>query len=94
MDFYVFRGSMKKTIRFAVDRKEGDLLVLVPDEGERELLLDKNQFDFSVGDVLDVTLADGAPLSATLCKEETERRKSTSRTRLAALFAKGKRPGA
>lgn len=85
---------MKETIRFAVDRTEGTLLVLVPDEGEKALWLDKKQYVFSVGDVLDVTLDGDAVLSVKLCKEETERRKSSAKSRLAALFAKSKNPNA
>ena len=84
---------MKKTVRFAVDRREGSLLVLIPDEGEKGLWLDQKQYGFSVGDVLDVTLDDDEILSASLCKEETEKRRSSAKSRLATLFAKGKQPG-
>ena len=85
---------MKQTIRFAIDRIEGAWLVLVPDEGQKELLLEKNQYAFSVGDVLDVTLEGEEILSVARCEKETERRKSSGRSRLAALFAKGKKPNA
>ncbi len=85
---------MKNTVRYAIDRREGAFLVLVPDEGQKELLLEKNQYDFSVGDVVDVTLEEGAVVSVSLCEEETERRKNSARSRLSALFAKGKKPKA
>lgn len=85
---------MKNTVRYAIDRREGALLVLIPDEGQKELLLDKNQYDLSVGDVVDVTFEGDAVASVSLCAEETERRKSSAHSRLAALFAKGKKPKA
>ena len=84
---------MKKTVRYAVDRREGSLLVLIPDDGtQKELLLDKNQYDFSVGDVLDVTFEDETVLDVCLQKEEAQARERSNRARLSALFAKGRKP--
>lgn len=85
---------MKKNVRYAIDRKEGTLLVLIPDVGQKELFLNKNQYDLSVGDVVDVTFEGDAVVSVSLCEEETERRNSSMHSRLAALFAKGKKPKA
>ncbi len=83
---------MKKTIRMSVDRQVGSLLVLIPDEGTKELHLEKAQYPFSVGDVVDVTFLDGAVLSAKRCDQEKKDRENDYGSRLAALFAKGKKP--
>ncbi len=83
---------MKKTVRYSVDRREGELLVLIPDEGQKELLLRSSQYDFSVNDILDVTMDGETVLEVTLCKGETEGREKSMQTRLSALFAKGKKP--
>ena len=83
---------MKKTVRAVVDRKEDTLLVLVPDEGEEVYHVSKDAYDLSVNDVCDLTVEDGKVLSVTILKDETERRKSASKSRLSALFAKGKKP--
>ena len=84
---------MKKTIRMSVDRLEGALFVLIPDEGEKEIRLRKGDFDISVGDVVDVTLLGNTVLSVSKCQEETKARTSDMSTRLSALFTKGKKPG-
>ena len=84
---------MKKTIRMSVDRLEGELFVLIPDAGEKELCLTKGRFDISVGDVVDVTLLGDAVLSVSKCVEEAKAREADVSTRLSALFAKGKKPG-
>jgi hypothetical protein len=84
---------MKKTIRMSVDRLEGELFVLIPDAGEKELCLKKERFDISVGDVVDVTLLGDAVLSVSKCTKETKAREADVSTRLSALFAKGKKPG-
>lgn len=84
---------MKKTIRMSVDRQEGSLLVLIPDEGTKEVHLDKSRFALSVGDVADVTLEGDTVLSVVRCEEEKKARESDYSARLAALFSKGKKPG-
>ena len=84
---------MKKTIRMSVDRLEGELFVLIPDEGEKEIRLPKGQFDLSVNDVADVTMQDDIVLSVSRCKKETKSREDEMNARLSALFAKGKKPG-
>jgi hypothetical protein len=83
---------MKKTIRMSVDRQEGSILVLIPDEGAKEVHLDKAEFPLSVGDVADVTLEDDTVLSVVRCEEEKKARESDYSARLAALFSKGKKP--
>ena len=83
---------MKKTVRYSVDRREGALLVLIPDEGQKELLLDASKYDFSVNDLLDVTLDGETVLAVMPCKKETDDRKESMKNRLSALFAKGKKP--
>lgn len=83
---------MKKTIRMSVDRQEGSILVLIPDEGAKEVHLDKAEFPLSVGDVADVTLEDDTVLSVVRCEEEKKARESDYSARLSALFSKGKKP--
>ena len=83
---------MKKTIRMSVDRQEGSILVLIPDEGAKEVHLDKAEFPLSVGDVADVTLEDDTVLSVVRCEEEKKTRESDYSARLSALFSKGKKP--
>lgn len=84
---------MKKTIRVSVDRAEGEILVLIPDEGNAEIRLKKGDFDLTVGDVADVTLEDEKILSVQKCEEEKRARTQDMGARLASLFAKGKKPG-
>ena len=84
---------MKKTIRMSVDRLEGELFVLIPDEGEKVLHLSKGKFDISVGDVVDVTLLGDSVLSVSKCAEEAKAREADVSSRLSALFSKGKKPG-
>ena len=82
-----------KTIRAAVDRREGELFVVVPDGDGESLHVSARDYDIRIGDVLDITLTeDGHILSLTKNAEETERRNSSAKSRLAALFAKGKKP--
>lgn len=83
---------MKKTVRYSVDRREGELLVLIPDDGQKELLLDRGQYDFAVNDILDVTMDGETVLAVTPCKKETDDRERSMKNRLSALFAKGKKP--
>jgi hypothetical protein len=45
-----------------------------------------------VGDVVDVTLEDGKITALVPCKEEAQRREDKNRSRLEALFAKGRKP--
>lgn len=82
-----------KTIRAAVDRREGELFVIVPDGDGESLHLSVNEYDIRIGDVLDLTLTEeGKIVSLTKNAEETEKRNSSAKSRLAALFAKGKKP--
>ncbi|MBQ7406345.1 MAG: hypothetical protein IKA53_02040 [Clostridia bacterium] len=83
---------MKKTIRMAADRYEGERIVLIPDDGGDALILSRAEYTIAVGDVLDVTLEDGKVLDLSVCKDEKKRREDAARARLAALFAKGKKP--
>ena len=83
---------MKKTIRMSVDRQEGSILVLIPDEGAKEVHLDKAEFPLSVGDIADVTLEDDTVLSVVRREEEKKARESDYSARLSALFSKGKKP--
>lgn len=85
---------MKKTVRYVVDRREGDLLVLIPDEGQKELLLDAKKYSFRANDVLDVFLDGDTVLSVTLREGEADKREQAMKARLSALFAKGKKPNA
>ena len=84
---------MKKIIRMSVDRQEGSLLVLIPDDGTKEVHLDRSKYPLSVGDVADVTLQDDTVLSVVRCEEEKKARESDYSARLSALFSKGKKPG-
>lgn len=83
---------MKKTIRMSADRYEDAKIVLIPDDGGEALILDKAEHEISVGDVVDVTLEDGKITALVPCKEEAQRREDKNRSRLEALFAKGRKP--
>ncbi len=83
---------MKKTVRACVDRQEGELLILVPDEGNTYIHLNANDFSFSVGTVVSLTMEGDRVISALALPEETEERTKKNRSRLSALFAKGKKP--
>ena len=83
---------MKKTIRMAADRYEGEKIVLIPDDGGEALILARADYRIAVGDVVDVTLEDGRVTELSVCKEEARRREDEGRARLAALFAKGRKP--
>lgn len=83
---------MKKTVRACVDRREGDLLVLVPDEGNAYLYLNAEEYPFSVGAVVSLTVDKDTVLCASVLKEESEERKKRNESRLSALFQKGKKP--
>lgn len=85
---------MKKTVRYSVDRQEGDLLVLIPDEGQKELLLDAKKYSFHTNDVIDIDLDGDTVLSVTLCEGEADKREQSMKARLSALFAKGRKPNA
>ena len=83
---------MKKTIRMAADRYEDSFIVMIPDDGGDALLLGKADYDIAVGDVADVTMEDGRVLSVSVSKDEAKAREERNRSRLAALFAKGRKP--
>ncbi len=83
---------MKKTVRACVDRREGDLLVLVADKGDAYLYLNAEEYPFPVGTVVSLTVEGDTVLCAVALKEETEERKKKNESRLSALFQKGKKP--
>ena len=76
----------------AADRCEGSFIVLIPDNGGEALLLSKEEYTIAVGDVADITVEDGRVLDVLICKDETKSRDEKNKSRLAALFAKGKKP--
>ncbi len=83
---------MKKTVRACVDRQEGDLLVLVPDEGNAYIHLLRAEYSLPVGSVVALTMEGDTVIDALLLPEETEARRQSNKSRLSALFAKGKKP--
>lgn len=83
---------MKKTVRASIDRREGDTLVLVPDEGNTYFYLNANEFPFRVGEIVLLTVEGETVLSCEALPDETARREQRNKNRLAALFAKGKKP--
>ena len=79
-------------IRYSVDRAEGDILVLVSDSDSSVLELDRSLYPYSVNDVLDVELGeDGNILSVTNRADEREERLQKNKSRLEALFQRGKK---
>ena len=79
-------------IRYSVDRAEGDILVLISDSDSSVLELDRSLYPYSVNDVLDVELGeDGNILSVTNCTDEREERLQKNKSRLEALFKRGKK---
>ena len=79
-------------IRYSVDRAEGDILVLISDSDSSVLELDRGLYPYSVNDVLDVELGeDGNILSVTNRTDEREERLQKNKSRLEALFKKGKK---
>ena len=50
------------------------------------------RYVIAVGDVADVTMEDGRVLSVSVSKDEAKAREERNKSRLAAFFAKGKKP--
>ena len=82
---------MKKTIRAVADRCEGAFTVMIPDDGGDALRLSTADCGITEGDVADLTVEDGKVTAVTVLRDETERRLAKNRSRLSALFAKGKK---
>ncbi len=83
---------MKKTIRMAADRYEGAFTVMIPDDGGEAILLPRADYGIAEGEIADVTLEDGRVLQVSVLRDETEKRMNENRSRLSALFAKGRKP--
>lgn len=80
-----------KNIRMCVEHAEGDLWVLVPDEGEDVFVLPKERFSLSVNDIVDCEVEGNEILSLTVVPGEKEKRLKHNSDLLSALFAKGKK---
>ncbi|MBQ8720177.1 MAG: hypothetical protein IJY65_04005 [Clostridia bacterium] len=80
---------MKK--RFAVDRIEGALAVLISDSDNEILTLPYEEYGLSVNDILDITLEGGKVLGIVRLENEKDARLKKNSARLSALFAKGKK---
>jgi len=80
-------------IRYSVDRAEGDILVLIPDDDSHAVLkLNRTAYPYSVNEVLDIELdGEGKVLSATRCESERDERLKKNKSRLEALFKRGKK---
>jgi hypothetical protein len=83
-------GSMATTKRCSVDRIEGDILVLISDDGF-EYHLKASDYSYKVNDVVDVSVDRDKIILVKNCPEEKERRLKENRSRLSSLFAKGKK---
>ena len=80
---------MKK--RFAVDRIEGALAVLIADSDNEILNLPAEEYRLSVNDIVDVTFCGKEVEAVTPVESEKEKRLAANKAKLAALFAKGKK---
>lgn len=79
------------TRRYAVDRIEGRLAVLVADErGVADLHLDASEHGLCVNDIADCDFEGDRLVSLRKNPEERERRLASNRSRLRALFNKKK----
>ncbi|MBQ2738104.1 MAG: DUF3006 family protein [Clostridia bacterium] len=80
-------------IRYSVDRAEGDILVLLPDDDSHAVLkLSRTAYPYSVNDVLDIELdGEGKVLSVTRCESERDERLKKNKARLDMLFNRGKK---
>jgi hypothetical protein len=90
---------MEGTMRFSLDRTEGDVAVCYTEQTDR-----REKYDFSLTDVpalrgladgthFEATLGeDGLPYDIRILSDETEARRASNKARLAALFARGKTP--
>ncbi len=80
-----------KIIRYSVDRLEGDVAVLIPDESKEKLELSASKYGLSENMIVDITFDEERIVEVknqpTVANERLERNKS----RLSALFAKGKK---
>lgn len=80
---------MKK--RFAVDRIEGALAVLIADADNEILTLPQEEYRLAVNDVVDVEINNGKAKIITRLDNEKDARLAKNRARLDSLFAKGKK---
>lgn len=79
-----------KSEKYAVDRIEGELAVLISDEGSI-LHLPKEKYSLKVNDLLLLTFEGDKLLSLEMLEVEKERRLEKNKSRLSALFAKGRK---
>ena len=80
---------MKK--RFAVDRIEGTLAVLIADADNETLTLPYEEYRLAVNDVIDVEINNGKVEKIFRLDNEKSSRLEKNRARLDSLFAKGKK---
>ena len=80
---------MKK--RFAVDRIEGTLAVLIADADNETLTLPYEEYRLAVNDVVDVEINNGKVEKIYRLDNEKSSRLEKNRARLDSLFAKGKK---
>ena len=80
---------MKK--RFAVDRIEGALAVLIADADNETLTLPYEEYRLAVNDVVDVEINNGKVEKIFRLDNEKSLRLEKNRARLDSLFAKGKK---
>lgn len=80
---------MKK--RFAVDRIEGALAVLIADADNETLTLPYEEYRLAVNDVVDVEINNGKVEKIFRLDNEKSSRLEKNRARLDSLFAKGKK---
>jgi hypothetical protein len=80
---------MKK--RFAVDRIEGRLAVLIADADNETLTLPYEEYRLAVNDVVDVEINNGKVEKIFRLDNEKSSRLEKNRARLDSLFAKGKK---
>ena len=82
--------SNMKTLRYSVDRIEGELAILVPDEGKSVIELPVSRFGFKVNMILDVTFDGEKIVSIKEVSDEQDKRLAANKSRLRSLFAKNK----
>lgn len=80
-----------KTLRYSVDRIEGALAILVPDDGKSVIELPVSLFNFKVNMIVDVTFDNEKAVSITEVSGEADNRLAVNKSRLHSLFAKNKK---
>ena len=80
-----------KTLRYSVDRIEGGIAVLIPDEGKAKLELSASVYAFKPNMILDITFDGNEIKKIKELPEVANERLEANKSRLHSLFAKNKK---